>query len=236
MNRTVRNISRNRLIKLSKTFMKTTYMTNTNASRIGAKIVIGLATMMAFIGIPFFAQAATLTRQLDIGMSGGDVTALQQFLAADPSIYPQGLVTGYYGTLTAAAVSNFQAKNGLANVGRVGPATLALINASALGGIGGSSDDSAPILQPEAVVAGRTSVTMNWNLNEPAFAHVMYGTYWPFLFDNAPSVSGLGGVSTYQTVTINDLNPNTTYYYVLQSTDPSGNVNQTVGKPFKTTN
>ena len=34
--------------------------------------------------------------------SGDDVSRLQQFLARDPSVYPEARVTGYYGALTEA--------------------------------------------------------------------------------------------------------------------------------------
>ena len=52
------------------------------------------------------ASALTMiTAHLDFGATGGNVTSLQQFLAADASIYPEGLVTGYFGSLTRAAVN-----------------------------------------------------------------------------------------------------------------------------------
>jgi len=69
-------------------------------------------------GLAFTANAATLTRQLELGMRGDDVSSLQTFLAQDVTIYPQGLVTGYFGSLTKSAVSNFQARNGISTVGR----------------------------------------------------------------------------------------------------------------------
>ena len=55
---------------------------------------------------------------------------LQQWLYQN-GYYPQGLVTGYYGALTQAAVQNFQAKNGIVSsgtpdstgYGNVGPKT-----------------------------------------------------------------------------------------------------------------
>ena len=126
-----------------------------------ALIVTGAMSLM-FI-LPSFADAAELSRQLDVGMSGSDVTALQQFLAADTSVYPEGLVTGYYGNLTASAVGRFQAKNGLESVGRVGPITLSVLTSQmSIGGIGGSDDVSAPVLMPETVVTGKNSATFNW--------------------------------------------------------------------------
>lgn len=66
----------------------------------------------------------TLIRQLREGMSGDDVMTLQAILAADIDVYPQGLLTGFYGRLTADAVRRFQKKHGFEQVGQVGPKTL----------------------------------------------------------------------------------------------------------------
>ena len=77
---------------------------------------------------------------LKFGITNADVTKLQQFLANDSSIYPQGLVTGYFGPLTKQAVIHFQEKYaseilvplGLTHgTGFVGPATLRKLNALA---------------------------------------------------------------------------------------------------------
>ena len=54
--------------------------------------------------------------------------ALQQALAQDKTIYPEGLATGYYGPATQRAVIRFQKKYGIDPVGFVGPATRKKIN------------------------------------------------------------------------------------------------------------
>ena len=69
-----------------------------------------------------------LIAQLREGMTSEDVKLLQVVLAADPDIYPEGRVTGYYGRLTAQAVKRFQKAHGLDQVGNVGPKTLEKIN------------------------------------------------------------------------------------------------------------
>ena len=66
-----------------------------------------------------------LVNTLKEGSSGSAVEILQALLAADPSIYPEGRITGYFGALTRRAVMNFQMQNGLPQVGNVGPQTLA---------------------------------------------------------------------------------------------------------------
>ena len=70
----------------------------------------------------------SLIRNLRQGMSGEDVSALQAVLAADPTIYPEGSITGFYGRLTAEAVKKFQRKHGIETLGSVGPKTLRKLN------------------------------------------------------------------------------------------------------------
>ena len=73
-------------------------------------------------------EVLALTRQLQEGMRGEDVKALQQMLATDPEIYPEGLITGYFGPMTKRAVQRFQKKAGIDQAGRVGPQTLWRVN------------------------------------------------------------------------------------------------------------
>lgn len=61
------------------------------------------------------------------GMSGSEVSKLQTILAKDSAIYPEGLVTGYFGPATEKAVKLFQKKNSLEQVGYVGPQTRAFL-------------------------------------------------------------------------------------------------------------
>ncbi|MDO8741968.1 MAG: peptidoglycan-binding protein [bacterium] len=67
---------------------------------------------------------ATLQSTLAQGSAGEQVATLQALLASDPSLYPEGIVSGFYGRLTADAVKRFQKKNGIDQVGFVGPKTL----------------------------------------------------------------------------------------------------------------
>lgn len=73
-------------------------------------------------------ETLQLARSLRQGMSGEDVTTLQEILAADPEVYPEGLITGYFGSLTENAVKKFQKKHGIEQVGEVGPKTKMAIN------------------------------------------------------------------------------------------------------------
>jgi peptidoglycan hydrolase-like protein with peptidoglycan-binding domain len=70
----------------------------------------------------------TLLQTLKEGSSGDQVAALQALLALDPSIYPEGKVSGFFGRLTADAVKRFQKKHGIEQAGVVGPKTLKKLN------------------------------------------------------------------------------------------------------------
>ncbi len=67
---------------------------------------------------------ASLVSTLQQGTQSDQVAVLQALLAADPSIYPEGTISGFFGRLTAQAVKRFQKKHGLEQVGNVGPRTL----------------------------------------------------------------------------------------------------------------
>jgi len=65
---------------------------------------------------------------LSLGSRGDAVTALQALLAANPNIYPEGLITGHFGKATERALRRLQKENGLEQTGGVGPKTLKLLN------------------------------------------------------------------------------------------------------------
>lgn len=62
-----------------------------------------------------------LTQNLGIGSRGEDVKKLQKYLAQDKEIYPEGLVTGFFGSLTEKAAKKWQEKNEIEATGTIGP-------------------------------------------------------------------------------------------------------------------
>lgn len=84
--------------------------------------------------VPVLAQVKqVITRALKFGMVDKEISTLQEFLAKDKAIYPEGIVSGRFGALTRKAVQAFQEKYGIANYGDagygdVGPKTRAKIN------------------------------------------------------------------------------------------------------------
>ncbi len=110
-------------------------------------------------------------RALGLDASGDDVSRLQQFLARDPSVYPEAKVTGYYGALTEAAVKRWQTKYNIVSSGSaattgygvVGPRTAAAISLQCstmgTGGTGGTGGTVTPVNTTPGIMAGFIQVT-----------------------------------------------------------------------------
>ena len=216
-----------------------------------AVFVATFAALVLFV-LPYQAHAAALTQTMDIGARGGDVTSLQTYLATNASIYPSGLVTGYFGPLTQAAVSRFQTAQGIVSsgtpettgYGRVGPLTLARINS--LMGEGNISWDTVPVLSQPTIQTTNTTATLYWTTNEPTLGQV-YWSITPLQFNEetgprqTPYVSGslavdAGGQLTSHSVTISNLQPNTSYNYLVRSIDNGGNMSMIWPSSFRTNN
>lgn len=72
----------------------------------------------------------SFSRDLTVGSSGADVTALQQMLVSQGYLtMPAGVAYGYFGALTKSAVARWQAANGLPATGFFGPMSRAKANA-----------------------------------------------------------------------------------------------------------
>ena len=99
----------------------------------------------------------TITKSLKVGSQNSEVKALQQALAQDKTIYPEGLATGYYGPATRNAIIRFQKKYGIEPVGYVGPLTRKKLN-EIYGTAAASSSAQASSAASSAASAG-TAVT-----------------------------------------------------------------------------
>ena len=104
---------------------------------------------------PVVSMVPVLMSELNPGVRNDEVMDLQKLLAQDPTIYPDGIVSGFYGPKTTAAVKKFQARYGLPTVGRVGPATMQKINEI----LGGSSSSMPVVPQTPSYVAPTAPVS-----------------------------------------------------------------------------
>lgn len=80
----------------------------------------------------FSAASRRFTVQLKVGAENNDVKQLQEILVRE-EVYPEGIISGYFGSLTKKAVQRFQEKYGIAKsadvgYGEVGPNTRAKLN------------------------------------------------------------------------------------------------------------
>lgn len=85
--------------------------------------LLSILILASLLVSPILASAQVLTP----GTTSSSVLELQNILKSDPSIYPQGLATGFYGPATQAAIKRLQAKYGLPQTGIVDQATLQVI-------------------------------------------------------------------------------------------------------------
>lgn len=184
-----------------------------------------------------------ISGQMGIGASGSDVINLQTFLASNPYMYPEGIVSGYYGNLTANAVARFQSTYGISAIGRVGPATLGKINNLIATGYG--IDISAPMINNLSWVTTKNSAGISWNTSEMAKGKVYYSEIplqvnetnsnfaEPSILSSVAVIES-PNIQSSQSVTIPNLQSNKVYYYMIVATDVSGNVTVTVPSSFVT--
>jgi len=200
---------------------------------------VGMLAILAVLGSLVLSSQAfaytTINSQLDLGEKNSDVTSLQGFFSDNSAIYPEGLVTGYFGGLTKAAVVRFQAQYGLDQVGRVGPMTKDKINTLISQGGWVTADVSGPWIYSVGQTIANTSATFTWSTNELASAKIFYNTSPVTMNEGNIDSSGFGstnGLSVTndnlarqsQQIMLTNLQPNTTYYYVVVATDLKGNV------------
>ena len=191
-------------------------------------------------------ETLQILNQLKFGISSEEVKQLQELLATDPDIYPEGYITGYFGKLTERAVKKFQKKICLPEVGMVGPQTLRRINELLTEGAGKSGkippglliapgiqkklcatstpDITAPVISD--IIATSTTATttqINWLTNELANSKVWYSTTTPVAATTSTlSVSSADYVLSH-VIDLSSLDATTTYYYFVESSDQSSN-------------
>lgn len=72
-------------------------------------------------------EIKTLKSDLREGMTDEDIKKIQELLASDSAIYPEGKVTGYFGPLTKEALKRFQRRHGHNETGEIDEETRELL-------------------------------------------------------------------------------------------------------------
>lgn len=136
---TINRISR----ELASTTAEVMSITATTTPEVRASILSRAAAKLAQFVIELRAlDGVSGGVVLKLGDRGTGVAALQMALRTDAALYPSGLVTGYFGTMTEAAVRAFQTRHALQVTGHVDAAThakLIQVYGSAAAGIGTNS-------------------------------------------------------------------------------------------------
>lgn len=93
-----------------------------------------IVSPVASISSPSLSSRPVFTQPLFRGSKGAEVSALQEFLKQDPILYPEGIISGFFGPATERAVQRFQLKYNLTarggpGYGAVGPKTRVKLNA-----------------------------------------------------------------------------------------------------------
>ncbi len=214
------------------------------------KIALAAIVLVSFLGVR--SAHAMITSQLDVGSTGPDVTELQMYLSSSPNLYPAKLVTGYFGLLTQAGVQMFQTEQNIVSsgspattgYGRVGPMTMARIN-TLNGNSQPISSNQAPVMSLVTVNSSQTSATLSWTTSEQSRGQVFYDTII-LVSSEAPGTQQqpyTSGAWVYENsfsfshaINLTNLRANTTYHFLVRSTDVEGNVTTIPQATFTTKN
>jgi peptidoglycan hydrolase-like protein with peptidoglycan-binding domain len=127
---------------------------------------------------PDAPACVSFAKNLSVGTSGTDVNRLQVFLANQgPTVYPEGKVSSYYGSLTSAAIKRWQYAHGIKVTGILDETTR---KAMACGpGESSSSATATPVI---IFTASATSTqpgqgtTLRWNVTQASRCVLTHGS------------------------------------------------------------
>lgn len=122
------------------------------------------------------AATTVLQEEAVYGATNDTVERIQKLLATDPLLYPDGIVSGFFGPKTQEAIKNLQARFGMNPVGVVGPSTATLIMEYFLAYPGGSYPTEVLKTRPTARVAGAQTSTPTPAPVTPTPTSVVSGT------------------------------------------------------------
>ncbi|MFC1625331.1 peptidoglycan-binding protein, partial [Patescibacteria group bacterium] len=97
-------------------------------------LVVPASLMAETVSVPSVGAISSVSNTTKLfpsnmkkGMTSDAIKDLQNVLKSDPSVYPEGLVTGYYGSLTEGAIKRLQNKYSIPVTGILDDATQSII-------------------------------------------------------------------------------------------------------------
>ena len=195
------------------------------------------ASIGTSIALPSFTEA------LAIGSRGDDVRNLQTFLAQFPNVYPEGLITSYFGPLTEKAVQRWQTKHNIitsgtsetTGYGRIGPKTRARLNEFVSKTKEEKKEEKKIVICH--IPSGNPENKATIEIGESALkAHLVHGDYEGSCDGNLPPPSLSLATTTPSTATttppvIPPLTPTASTTPSTATTTPSGTVSATPATP-----
>ena len=165
----------------------------------------------SFVQVSEVAKQIPIARDLKLGSSGDDVKALQKVLASIAGIYPEKLVTGYYGSLTEKAVGRLQVKYKLTSSGVVSGDTLKKVNELQ------SESNTAPTISALTITPLSYSSSMvSWKTDQLSTTEIFYSSA-PFTTTSDKLTVKDMTLSRSHAVEITRLSPSTKYYFTIVS-------------------
>jgi peptidoglycan hydrolase-like protein with peptidoglycan-binding domain len=159
-------------------------------------------------------QTFRLLESLTKGTRSDEVKTLQTLLAEDPQIYPEGYVTGYYGTLTSAAVERF--KNKHAKPG---------ISVESIG---------VPHIFEIAATTTKTTMTVAWKTDVPTSAKIWWGSPGPLDAERMTPISTTAFSEDHRALFTGGIFASTTYAFIIAVSDKDGNTSTTTEQIYVT--
>lgn len=155
-----------------------------------------------------------LLGSLNKGTRSDAVAVLQTLLAKDAQIYPEGYVTGYYGTLTSVAVLRFKNKHDKPKL----------------------SVESITVPHIFGITATTTKISMTvvWKTDMPTSGKIWWGSPGPLDPERMTPISAAGFSKNHRADFSGIIYASTTYAFIIAASDHDGNTSTTTEQIYVT--
>lgn len=155
-----------------------------------------------------------LIDSLTKGTRSNDVKTLQTLLAKDSQIYPEAYVTGYYGTLTSAAVERFKKAH-------IKPS----LSVESIG---------VPHIFGITVTNTASSMVVTWKTNVPTSAKIWWGSPGPLDAERMTPISTTVLSEDHRAEFTGGIFASTTYAFIISASDKAGSTSTTTEQFYVT--